>query len=560
MPLPELRLPVETPGPRYLFSFRPQQLPTLRWPVVVIGGGGAGASAALEAADHGREVLLVRKPPAKVSNTRWAQGGIAAAMAKADSPERHSEDTIAVGCGLSEPEVVSRIVSAGPDTIRWLEHFDVTFDQRPEHHDASERGDGRSLSREGGHSFPRVLSAGGDATGKAIQSGLDRAVMAHERITVRDDLRALDLLVSNGRCIGVLTQSAHGDPLIVLGGSTILATGGAGQLYRETTNPHVATGDGLAMAWRAGATLRDLEFVQFHPTTLYIAGAARVLITEALRGAGAVLVDREGARVMEGEDPALDLAPRDVVSRAILRRMVATNDTHVYLDASRVEGGADKLFPGIARMCADFGLDISRDPIPVRPGAHYFVGGVRTDADAATSLPGLLACGEVTSTGLHGANRLASNSLLEAMVMGRRAGTVAAATCDEPEDKGLRSLDDDPTVGPKPDAEEEVPLNLDDMIYSLKALTWRQVGLIREAFMLRDAVEKVDFWERVLHSRPQRNGKHVDLVNMLLVSRLLALSALAREESRGTHYRRDFDQRNDEDWLCHTVVSRGPST
>ncbi|MFQ5505104.1 MAG: L-aspartate oxidase [Planctomycetota bacterium] len=546
--LPETALPRDRGSPRYVFPFRPKQLASLRWPVVVLGCGAAGSAVALAAADAGVEVLMLEKPPAGESNSSLAQGGIAAVVADGDSLERHCQDTLRVGCGLCEPAMVSMVVGAGPEAIGWLEGLGVRFDQSG--------GERRGLSREGGHSFPRVLSANGDSTGKAIQSRLEAAIGAQPRVTVRRNLRAVDLLVSEGRCIGLLALGLHEELLMILSGMTVVATGGGGQIFRETTNPNVATADGLAMAYRAGATLRDLEFVQFHPTTLYIAGAARVLITEALRGAGAVLVDRTGERVMKGRHPDDDLAPRDVVSRCILRRMVETKDTHVYLDASRVDGDVRQLFPGIARMCAAFGLDISKDPIPVRPGAHYMVGGIRTQTDCSTDLPGLLACGEAASTGLHGANRLASNSLLEALVAGRIAGQQAAERAHGPDDRGLRNLDANPEHGLDRLQAPEVRLNLDDMLYSMKALMWRQAGLMREEFMLDDAVKKIRFWERALHGQADREPKYIDLANMLLVSRLLCSAALFRQESRGTHYRLDHRDRDDERWLRHLILKR----
>ncbi|MEZ5990066.1 MAG: L-aspartate oxidase [Planctomycetota bacterium] len=536
------------PGPRYLLPFVPDRLPTLRWPVVVIGGGLAGGAAALEAARSGVDVLQLQKAPTDGSNTAWAQGGIAASIGPEDSSEIHAEDTLAVGCGLSEPEAVRAIVAEGPEAVRWLEALGVDFDRRDE--------GGMRAGLEGGHSRPRVLSSGGASTGLAIQTAVDRGLDLEARITRRSDLMAVDLLCHGGRCIGLLALERDGSLLQVLASHVVLATGASGQIYRETTNPSVATGDGVAMAWRAGAELQDLEFFQFHPTTLYIAGAARVLISEAVRGAGARLVDRLGRRVMEGVHPDLDLAPRDVVSRAILARMVETGDTHVYLDASGID--AERRFPSIAAMCRAFGLELDRDPIPVRPGAHYQIGGVLTDMDGRTTLDGLLATGEVASTGLHGGNRLASNSLLEALVLGRRAGRLAAGGAPLPGFSKLARLDDRPGVAVSRPASEP-RLNLDDMLYSLKSMMWRQAGLVREAFPLADAVEKITFWERVLISRPEASSKWVELANMLCVSRLLARSALQREESRGTHHRADFPDRDDRSWRRHSRARRSPA-
>ncbi len=544
--LPSADVEIEAPQPRYALPFRPRVLPILRWPYVVVGAGAAGAAAALTAAAEGVEVLVLDKSPCGDSNTRWAQGGIAAAVSPEDSVELHGRDTREVGCGLCEPEVVERVVAEGPETIRWLEGMGVSFDQgsrRPE-----------PLTREGGHSLSRVLSAGGDATGLAIHRALTGRLRGDPRITVRSDLRVLDLLTVEGACLGCLCLEERGGLLLVLAGTTVLATGATGQLFRETTNPVGATGDGLGIAFRAGAVLADLEFVQFHPTTLYIAGAARVLISEALRGAGARLVDRHGRPVMEGVHEDLDLAPRDIVSRAILDRMVEIDDTNVYLDASRVSGVQER-FPRIARMCASFGIDISKDPIPVRPGAHYMIGGIRTDLDGRTDLPGLLACGEAAATGLHGANRLASNSLLEALVLGRAAGRLAGERPEPPEPGLLKGVDDDPEHWREAAAPEDLPLNFDDMLYSLKSLMWRQAGLVREGWQLKDALSKVEFWQRVLRSRPSPTAAYLDLASLLQAGLLVCASALWRRESRGTHFRRDFPG-SEPAWLRHSRIRR----
>ncbi len=494
-------------------------------------------------------MLVLRKGGGEDSNTFQAQGGIAAVLSAEDRFDLHVQDTLEVGCGLSEPEVVSFIVGKGPSGIHWLRELGVGFDQKAGDLGAT----GNSLSREGGHSRSRVFSAGGDSTGQAVQASLNRALTNHPQITVMDHFRAVDLLVSEGRCIGVLGLDENGRLVQVLGGAVVLATGASGQIFRETTNPDIATADGLAMAFRAGASVRDMEFFQFHPTTLYIAGAARVLISEAVRGAGAILRDRNGDPVMEGVHPQGDLAPRDVVSREILDRMVSIGDTHVFLDATGIPD-VHQSFPQISRMCASFGIDISKDPIPVRPGAHYMVGGVQTDLQARSDLPGLFACGEVASSGLHGANRLASNSLLEAVVLGKVAGGGAAEEATEPS-----SLKADPHMKfvPEPRVAPEAPLNLGDMLYSMKSLMWRDAGLLREGSQLKDSLEKLRFWEKVLLRREGYSQGLLDLRNMLLASRLLCFSALSREESRGTHFRRDFPEDAGEKGRFHTVIRRG---
>jgi len=402
-----------------LLSVDSRRVPLYRFDILVVGGGAAGAAAALSAAEAGAEVALLAKSGADETNTVHAQGGVAAVFDPTDSFEEHVEDTLRVGCGLSEPECVEQVVAGGPEAIEFLTALGARFDRN---------GQGRlALSREGGHGRPRIVHANGDATGHEIQQALSAGLRAHRRVTSFEGVFVVDLLCRpDGRVGGALVELARGERVVFSGGEVILATGGAGQLYRETTNPSIATGDGVAIGFRAGAVVRDLEFFQFHPTMLYLAGAARVLISEVVRGAGGVLRDRDGVRFMPAYHEAAELAPRDVVSRAVLQRMVATGDTSVYLDLSEVDGDPHRLFPGISRICGYFGIDISRDPVPVRPGAHYMIGGLEADAEGRTSVPGLRAVGECASSGLHGANRMGSNSLLECLVVGRRAGRAAA--------------------------------------------------------------------------------------------------------------------------------------
>jgi L-aspartate oxidase len=333
---------------------------------------------------------------------------------------------------------------------------------------------------------------------------------------------------------------------------TILATGGAGQLYRETTNPEVATGDGMALAYRAGAELRDLEFVQFHPTVLYIAGGSRHLISEATRGEGAWLVDRHGRRFMPDYDARGELAPRDVVSLAIVSQMEKTRHPNVYLDMTHIDPDRVRSrFPGIAGVCAEFGLDITKDRIPVRPGAHYMMGGVTVDLEGRTTLPGLWAAGEVTSSGLHGANRLASNSLLEALVYGAYAGEGASAAAREIQD----SFRVPEVENPKVETASE-PLNMADIRNSLKSLMWRDAGVRREAENLTDALESIDHWSRYVLVRQFADPTGWELQNMLCVARLMIEAALQRTESRGAHMRTDFPTLDEEHWRKHITFRR----
>lgn len=514
-------------------------MPIYRFGVVVVGTGVAGATAALAAAEAGIEVALLTKASPEETNTLYAQGGVAAALSPADSLAAHAADTLAVGCGLSERAAVESIVRDGPTAIATLEKRGALWDRRP---------DGCfDLSREGGHSHPRVVHARGDATGREIQQALGAAAQAHPRITVFPDTFTLDLLCANdGRVVGVLVRTARGELAVFSGGAVVMATGGAGQLYRETTNPAIATGDGVAMGFRAGAAVRDLEFFQFHPTLLYIAGAARVLISEIVRGAGGVLRDRRGVRFME-RVPGAELAPRDVVSRAIFERMVATQDTSVYLDLSGMNGDPHTLFPGISRVCRYFGIDIARDPVPVRPGAHYMIGGLETDLEGRTTVPGLWAVGECASSGIHGANRMGSNSLLEGLVLGERTGLSAA---EEAQGKGIQ---DWRVRAPRAAvaAPDGMRVNIQDVTYSLKSLMWRQMGLERTGAQIEDALQKIRLWSRAVRELGASEPATWELVNLLGVAHLASLSALVRAESRGVHYRTDHPTTQPA-WCAHT--------
>jgi len=514
---------------RYLTRFQTRHVPAYRFDLVVLGGGVAGGVAALAAARRGLEVAVLTKGGLRDGNTRWARGGLAAVLSPEDSFDSHIADTLKCGRGLCDPEVVERIVTGGPKAVELLISLGAEFDRAP--------GGELLLSREGGHSFKRIVHARGDSTGLEIQRALTDALRAEPRITLFPDTFAIDLLESDGSVTGVLTKTPSENLVVYSASNVLLATGGAGHIYRETTNPVGATGDGVAMALRAGAQLRDLEFVQFHPTCLYIAGAARVLISEVVRGAGGRLVDRDGVAFMREVHPDGELAPRDVVSRACFRRMVETGDTSVYLDLSDVDGDPHAMFPNIGRTCRMFGMDIARDPIPVRPGAHYLVGGVAADAEGRTSLPGLWAVGECASTGLHGANRMGSNSLLEGLVLGMRAGEsfvrdVAPVFTDLAYEGGTRRRvhTGDPTV----------TVNIEDLTYSLKSMMWRQMGVERNHVGMSEAAEKIGFWQSVVQDLAEPNLGSWTLLNMLTVARMATLSALAREESRGVHFRRDY--------------------
>ena len=526
---------------RYLTSFDTARLPQVFTDVVVVGSGVAALRAAIEIA-QGAQVTLLTKGRLIDSNSYHAQGGIAAVVTSVDSIESHVADTLATGCGLSDEPVVRQVVAAAPDCIKELLEWGAAFDRT--------KGD-LSVAREGGHSAARILHARGDETGKEITNALLAHASAAEALDVREETFAIDLLSVDHRVVGILAWNPRQGVYAVRARRTVLATGGLGRLYRETTNPEVATGDGLAMAYRAGAVLADLEFVQFHPTTLYIAGASRHLISETVRGEGGRLVDKAGKPFMQDYSPMGDLAPRDVVSRAIIEHMQRTGATNMYLDLTHLGVGVRKRFPGIAKTCAQFDIDIAKDLIPVRPSAHYMVGGVKVDRVGRTSLENLYACGEVSSTGLHGANRLGSNSLLEGLVYGRAAGRqmLEDLSHNEPrsEPERLRSEISQSTRG---------ELNMGDVASSLRAVMWRKVGIVRQHDDLVEAAGLIEFWQSYVLDKVFDQPFGWELQNMLTLGRLIARAADLRTETRGVHYRSDFPARDDARWMKHILVER----
>ena len=401
---------------RYLIPFKAARLPQQFTDVLVIGGGVAGLRAAIAAADDGADVLILTKDTIDQSNTWYAQGGIAAVLQPADSYQSHVDDTEKGGAGLCDHQAVEVVIKEGPERVLELLEWGANFDKK------AGNAHGLAFTREGGHSFARILHAFGDATGKELAQTLIRTVRTREQIRVSENSFVIDLVTDNHRCLGVLAL-IDGSVQLLWAKQTIIASGGAGQLYRESTNPKIATADGHAMAYRAGATLQDMEMVQFHPTTLYIAGSSRALITEAVRGEGAFLVDRYGKRFMSSYHEMAELAPRDVVSRAIVEQIRKTHYTHVYLDVRHLPGQQFReRFPQLAHLTDEFGIDVTRELIPIHPAAHYMIGGVDANLVGRTSLKGLYAIGEAGCSGLHGANRLGSNSLLEGLAFGAGRG------------------------------------------------------------------------------------------------------------------------------------------
>ncbi|RLS77235.1 MAG: L-aspartate oxidase [Planctomycetota bacterium] len=537
-------------GPRYLVPFGPRRVPHCFTDVLILGGGLAGLRAAL-AVDQRLSVTVVTKDDLRGSSSQWAQGGIAGVVDPEDRFDNHVADTLVAGCGLCHEDVVDAVIREAPARIAELIAWGTRFDER----------DGAlELGREGGHSHHRIVHALGDATGREVMRAVIERTRELHNLEVWPDTFTIDLVTHDGACRGALVWNpAHGKTL-VWARRTILATGGAGQLYRESTNPPGASGDGMALAWRAGAELRDMEFMQFHPTVLYIAGGGRSLITEAVRGAGAHLVDRDGRRFMPEYDPRAELAPRDVVSRAITVVMQRTHHANVYLDLSHLDAGmVHRRFPGMAEICRTFGLDLARDRIPVRPGAHYMIGGVSVDAAGHSSLPGLFAAGEVTSSGLHGANRLASNSLLEGLVYGARAGAAASAEVLADPHPGADDFRVPPISQPRGVASDAADpagaLDLADIRNSLRALMWRHVGVERSGDSLAEALGTVEGWCRYVLPRQFADPQGWQLQNMLQVARLMIHSAINRRETRGVHFRADHPA-SDDRWLAHITWRR----
>jgi L-aspartate oxidase len=523
-------MPTDPPLPRrYLVGFDPRDVPHHFTDVLVIGGGIAGLRAALGVPEHFR-VLVVTKDQVRESNSNYAQGGIAGVLDPEDQFANHIADTLAAGKGLCDPEVVAMVVREAPtrigELIEWGTHFDLVNGHV-------------ALGLEGGHSHARIVHALGDETGREIMRAVISRVRAKQNVRIWQNSFTIDLVTHEGRCRGALVWDRRRGLSLVWATAVVLATGGAGQLYRETTNPPIATADGHAIAYRAGASLRDMEFMQFHPTVLYIAGSTRHLLTEALRGEGAYLRDRCGERFMPAYHRLAELAPRDDVSLAIAAQMAKTQHPNVYLDLSHLDANHIRSrFPGIDRLCRTFDLDITRDSIPVCPGAHYMIGGATVDLHGRTSVPGLWAAGEVTSSGLHGANRLASNSLLEGLVFGAAA---AADITTMLETEGSRALEVPPVVAPKR-SDGEASIDMVDLRESLRALMWRRVGITRDSVGLKEAAERVDHWCRYILTLEFDGTAGWTMQNMLIVARLMIAGAAKREESRGVHFRQDFPQ------------------
>ncbi|MDR3740857.1 MAG: L-aspartate oxidase [Terracidiphilus sp.] len=510
---------------------------------VVVGAGVAGLRAAVELAEHGT-VLVVTKEAVAESNTHYAQGGIAVAMGGEEDVALHLTDTVGAGDGLVYRPAARVLVAEGPVRVAELIEWGAKFD----------RAQGELLrTREGAHSLPRILHANGDATGAEISRSLVAFARKHERIQFAEWTTVTNLVMADGRVVGVDLLDLEANARRVLARAVLIAAGGAGQVYCDTTNPAVATGDGIALAAEAGAELADMEFYQFHPTAFSLEGAPRFLLSEALRGEGAYLRNDRGERFMERYHPMLELAPRDVVARAITREGMGERPGEqrvVHLDMRHVTNiDLHERFPGISAFLAKYGLDLHKDLIPVRPAAHYLMGGVRTDLEGRTTLPGLYAAGEAACTGVHGANRLASNSLLEGLVFGARAAKAMLNDKQEPVSTAEELVELPPL-----DAEDEA--RVEKFVGALQHVMWMHAGLLREEEGLRHGERALAACEADLEAMAMRGRSRrlAEGLALCVVARAILLSALERTESRGAHFRNDFPKRDDVHFQKHSSL------
>jgi L-aspartate oxidase len=508
---------------------------------IIVGSGVAGLRAAIELAVQGSDVIVLTKDGPLDSSSEHAQGGIAAALSDEDEVGLHYSDTIKTGDGLSIEEAVKIMVEEGPAYISELIDWGTEFDRE---------GAKLSFTMEAAHSARRILHAHGDATGREIVRALLNKASTYPQIKFYSNTYTIDLVIDQERCVGLTClDEESGEILLILTRGLLLATGGAGMVYLETTNPPQATGDGMAIAYLAGAEMMDMEFVQFHPTSLFLPDTSRFLLSESLRGEGAHLRNEEHKRFMEEYNPQKELAPRDIVSRSIIMELKKTGANKVYLDATHLEASylRDR-FPKIYNTCMRFNIDITKDLIPIHPSAHYFMGGVRTDTWGRTSLQNLYAAGEVACTGVHGANRLASNSLLEGLVYGARAG---------------KTMISDLKTTRVPEKTEALPESVafpedqaDNLMKRIRDTAWKNIGIIRDGKELMAMIDLLSSYDEKLNSTAVTR-KGLQTRNIFIISKLIVESALKREESRGAHYRSDYPEKLDFEWKVHSILKKG---
>jgi len=495
----------------------------------VIGSGAAGLISAISAAEEKNRVMIISKTKLNSGSTPLAQGGISVVLSETDSVENHINDTLKAGAGLCARSSVELLVKEGVNRINQLIDWGLKFDKTD---------NGRlHLTKEAAHSKNRIIHCSGDATGRELEYFLIKKIRTFDLISVKEQLFVIDLIVFENRCYGCIAYDSNtGQEILILAKKIILAGGGIGQIYRETTNPAEITGDSIALGYRAGAVLTDMEFVQFHPTTFYLAGAPRFLISESLRGEGAYLINKKKERFMFKHHKDGELAARDIVSRSISYEMIETNTSNVHLDLTHL---SDKLiesrFPNILNMCLLYGIDIKKDYIPVRPAEHYFMGGIKINENCETNISGLFACGECACSGVHGANRLASNSLLEALVFGYRAGKIAANKTNKFQRFNLCKL-----FSESNNKKIFENFNIIDAKNSIKSLMWRNVGIFRDKEFLIEALKTIEKWKTYLFASSFQSVAGYELQNKLIVGEIIVKAALKREESRGAHFRTDF--------------------
>jgi L-aspartate oxidase len=527
--------------PRYLINFDLTKLKIIYTDFLIVGSGIAGLYTSLKIYDRG-EVVLLTKSKLKESNTEYAQGGIAVALGDKDSPRLHMEDTLKAGANFCDPEAVEVLVTEGPKCVEELIELGTKFDKVEGKY---------KTALEAAHQRPRILRARGDATGAEIERALSEKVINENKIKTKENILIVDIIAEHNTCYGLLALDSNTNEIVAyLAKVTILASGGAGQLFSNTTNPNVATGDGIAMAYRGGAKVTDLEFIQFHPTALFHQGSPKFLISEAVRGEGAILKNINGESFMHSYHPRAELAPRDIVARAIIDQMKKTKNDYVYLDATKIKDKFSQRFPTIYKNCLALNIDPEKEYIPVAPAAHYTMGGIKTDTWGQTNLTNLYACGECTSTGVHGANRLASNSLLEGLVFGNRITqkikeNITYSSINKLEELKL-------SYNAHQSQKKYKEYNPSELKTELQKLMWDKVGIIRNSSDLKKARQKISEWEFILKSELNTTDDF-ELANLIILAGLITNSALQREESRGAHYRKDFPDRDDINWKKHII-------